>query len=300
MPRSAQYPASRFARLARRDRPTGAPLDARAQALATLIGSLPLRVIMVDRELRVLAASKSSVDGMRGHALADTAFVGRSIFDIDPEYFEPFRAICARCLAGESFAAPRVRARKDEGDIWLRTEISPWRDDQGRIGGLISVSIDITDMVETLEQIKRSEARLNVAVEIADLHVWEVDYATGSVVTTGAGDTLFDGSFSTADMVVDSSLSVHPDDRERIMGPWTAAVMANEPFRAEYRINRADDKEVWAATTVKVTFDPLGQPVGMIGAIQNISPRSRPRPPSCRPRKTPRRPTAPRAPSSPP
>jgi len=272
-----QYRSTRFARLARRPTapvpPAAEALDTRQAALVSLIGSLPLRIIMTDRELRVLAASHVTPDGVKR---VQNDFVGRTVFEIDPDYFAPFRVIAERCLTGETFSAPRVRGRQDDGpDVWLRTEISPWRNAKGEIAGLISVSIDITDMTQSLDASERSEQRLQMAVEIADLHVWELDYATQQMTTAGAASTFFDGSLSDEEIAADTNITIHPEDRARIAEDWRIAVENDLPFRPEYRINRADGKEVWAACTTRMVRNAAGQPTGLIGAMQNITERKR-------------------------
>jgi PAS domain S-box-containing protein len=262
-----------FAWAARRLDPTPSVVECSAETLretlATLIGTLPIRVIMSDRDLRVVAASSSAADGV---VLADQqSMVGRRVMDIDPVYFAPFVPLCERCLAGETITVPRVRARQNGRPIWLRTQISPLRDPDGSISGLISVSTDITDVVETLEVAERSEQRLKVAVEIAELHVWELDYATGELATTGAPESFFDGSISTAQMIADTNITIHPEDRERVAEAWREAIETDTPFRPEYRINRADGQEVWAACTIKLVRDVDGAPLRLVGAMQNIT-----------------------------
>jgi signal transduction histidine kinase/ActR/RegA family two-component response regulator len=238
-------------------------------ALATLIGVMPIRVIMVDRDLCVIAASSSSANSP---VLADQeSMIGRRLFDIDPEYFAPYAPICERCLAGETIVAPRVRARQEGKPIWLRTQMSPWRGANGEIAGLISVSIEITDEIETMEAAERSEQRLKMAVEIAELHVWELDYATGKMVTSGAPETFFDGSLDPDDIAADTNITIHPEDRARVADDWRDAVETDTPFRPEYRINRADGREVWAACTTKLVRDADGTPLRLVGAMQNIT-----------------------------
>ena len=248
--------------------------DPRRAALAAVIGALPLRVIMVDRDIRLLAASKSSAEGMGAPA---DALIGKTLFEIDEEYFGPYRAITGRCLAGETILAPRVRARKGPGgpEVWLRTEISPWRDESGEISGLISVSVEITDVMEALEASERSEQRLQVAVEIADLHVWELDFVTGEMLTAGASDTFFDGSLDPQQIARDTNITIHPEDRARIATAWREAVEADVPFRPEYRTNRQDGKEVWAACTTKLVRDADGKHLRLIGAMQNVTERKK-------------------------
>jgi signal transduction histidine kinase/ActR/RegA family two-component response regulator len=239
------------------------------QALVTLVGSMPIRVLMVDRDLRVLAASKPSEESMR--AAVNAEYLGRTLFEIDPEYFLPFAPVCARCLEGETITAPRVRARRGDGDIWLRTQVSPWRNDAGEIGGLMSVSVEITDVVESLQAVERSEQLLKMAVEIAELHVWEQTYATGEIVTIGTGESFFDGSLDPAEIAKDTNVTIHPEDRERIAEAWRIAVETDAPYRPEYRINRTDGKEVWATAATRLVRDADGKPLRLVGAMLNIT-----------------------------
>jgi PAS domain S-box-containing protein len=249
-----------------------ARIDPNQAALATLIGRLPLRIIMVDREMRVLAASRSSIEGMQ---VNDNSYLGRCLFDIDPTYFGPYKPIAERCLANdETFRAARVQARDASGDeVWLRTEISPWRDSTGGVGGLVSVSVEITDVMESLAVSERSERRLNLALEIAEVHVWELDFRTRAMTTAGASATFFDGSLSNEEIAADTSLTIHPDHREEVQTAWEAALMSDTPYKPEYRVNRRDGKEVWAACTAKLVKDDAGRPIQLIGAMQNITAR---------------------------
>jgi signal transduction histidine kinase/ActR/RegA family two-component response regulator len=239
------------------------------EALVALVGAMPIRVLLLDREMRVLAASRASVETMR--LAADAQYLGRTLLDIDPDYFRPFAPACARCLQGETITAPRVRSRSADGEIWLRTQISPWRNAAGEIDGILSVSIEITDVMESLQAAERSEQLLKLAVEIAELHVWEQTYATGEIVTIGTGESFFDGSLDPAEVAKDTNITIHPEDRERISEPWRIAVETDTPYRPEYRINRADGKEVWAACTTKLVRGARGQPLRLVGAMLNIT-----------------------------
>jgi PAS domain S-box-containing protein len=246
-------------------------IDPRQEALATVIGTLPLRIIMVDREMRVLAASKLSAAGI---GLPESEYLGRVLFEIDEEYFGPYRVIGAKCLQGETFFAPRVRARQSDGsDVWLRTEVTPWLNAKGDIGGLVSVSVEITDVLTALDASERSEQRLNMALEIADVHVWELDFVTQKIQTAGARDTFFDGSLTDEMIAADTTIAIHPEDRALIADDWNRAVYADEPYHPEFRINRQDGQEVWATCTTRLVRDTAGEPIGMIGAIRNTTAR---------------------------
>ena len=246
-------------------------LEETQSALSAFVKAVPASVMVADRDLRVLQASPSWLDAF-GLTLEEAR--GRCIYDIAPAFFEPFRRAYERCLSGERVHAERVSSPgADDAVRFLRAELTPWHNAKGEVGGIIVAALDITDMVEALERTERSEQRLKLAVEIADLHVWEIDYTKMTLVTDGAADTFFDQDVDTNAFIADTSITIDPRDRARIGDEWTRAVEQDLPFRPEYRINRLDGQEVWASCTVKLVRDERGNPVRLIGAMQNITER---------------------------
>jgi PAS domain S-box-containing protein len=241
--------------------------------LSAFVATVPASVMVTDTQMRVLEASPSWLAAF-GLTLEETR--GRTVYDLAPDYFERFRPVYERCLAGEQIQGSRLPGPAGEGNpLYLRAELTPWRDGRGEVGGLISAALDITEMVEALERTERSQQRLQMALEIADLHVWECDYVHQTVETEGAASTFFDGEVDQEAFLRDSHITIDPRDRALIADEWTAAVLADRPFHPEYRIHRKDGKEVWATCAVRLIRDEKGQPVRLIGAMQNITERKR-------------------------
>ncbi len=241
--------------------------------LSAFVATVPASVMVTDTQMRVLEASPSWLAAF-GLTLEETR--GRTVYDLAPDYFERFRPVYERCLAGEQIQGSRLPGPAGAGNpIYLRAELTPWRDGRGEVGGLISAALDITEMVEALERTERSQQRLQMALEIADLHVWECDYVHHTVETEGAASTFFDGEVDQEAFLRDSHITIDPRDRALIADEWTTAVLADRPFHPEYRIHRKDGKEVWATCAVRLIRDEKGQPVRLIGAMQNITERKR-------------------------
>jgi PAS domain-containing protein len=40
-------------------------------------------------------------------------------------------------------------------------------------------------------------------------------------------------------------MSVHPEDRQRVLAEWHAAAQSNAPLRTEFRLQRGDGTIVW-------------------------------------------------------
>ncbi len=231
----------------------------------------PASIVMTDTDLRIVKASQRF---LRAAGFTESQVIGRTLAEVIPEYDRRFGGFIQRCLEGETVEAERVAVRvPNRGLIWLRVEMSPWRDGEGRIAGIISATTDISDLVEALERTERSEQRLSLAAEIADLHVWELDYVRGQLIQSGAPTAVFDQEWTYEQLALDSNRTIHPDDRALIGDEWVQAVNEDRPFFPEYRVVRRDNREVWAKSAVKLVRSDSGEPLRLVGALLNITER---------------------------
>jgi PAS domain S-box-containing protein len=162
--------------------------DAAHGTLASIIAAAPLSLALTDREMRLVHASPTWFED---RALIAEEAIGRSMYELAPEVFEPWRKTFERCLAGKTLYAEKAPVPRPDGGIsWLQARVAPWRDAAGEVGGLIMVAHDLTQMIEAMDRTTRSEDRLKLAVEIAKLYVWELDYAEQTLSKVGAHDRL--------------------------------------------------------------------------------------------------------------
>ncbi|RAK58354.1 hypothetical protein DJ021_00280 [Phenylobacterium hankyongense] len=245
--------------------------DVARRTLAAIVAAAPVSLVLTDREMRVLGGSPP---WLKSRGLEGQKILGRSLFDLAPDVYERWREPLERCLGGESVSADRVAAPRPDGRMgWLRAEVAPWRDAAGEIGGLILLSHDITDMVEALERTERSEERLKLALQIADIHVWELDFVRRELVKVGAEDTFFSEPKTYQELARDLWSTVDPRDRPGVIASWERHVAEGGPHHPEYRVARSDGREVWTAGTARVIRGPDGEPLRMVGALQNITHR---------------------------
>lgn len=66
------------------------------------------------------------------------------------------------------------------------------------------------------------------------------------------------------------SLVLHPDDRERSVATWQAAVESGEPYEIEYRLRRADGSYRWALGNGLPQRDEDGQIIRWFGTCTDI------------------------------
>jgi PAS domain S-box-containing protein len=164
---------------AQRDR----ELRAARKVMSSFVSSVPIESVMTDRNLRVLTATPRWLQTM---GFDEAEIVGRRLPELSPGAFAHFKGQFERCLAGEWVKEPRVRVISADGQQrWMDLEMTPWRDDTGEIAGVVSAAHDITETVEAMRSLERTQQRLQLATEMANLQVYDVDYRRRTIVTAG-------------------------------------------------------------------------------------------------------------------
>lgn len=257
--------ASRAREQSRRER------DAMQSTLAAIVEAMPVALVLTDREMRVIGASPRWIRTLELH---QQIVYGRTVQELAPHIYVRWQEAYDRVLCGESIKADRLQVIEPSGAVrWHRAELAPWYAADGGVGGLIIASYDITDMVEALEATERSEQRLMLAMEIADIHVFEMDYQRRELIKAGAEDTFFTEPKTYDELHRDIFGTIDPRDRVRVEEAWREHLRTGEPYSPEYRLVRHDDREVWAMGSTRLISDERGRPLRVIGALQNISER---------------------------
>jgi PAS domain S-box-containing protein len=245
--------------------------DAAHGTLASIVQSAPLSLALTDREMRLVHASPTWLDE-RGFTAE--AAIGKSMYELEPHVFEPWRRAFEKCLAGRTLYAEKAAVpRPDGGMSWMQARVAPWRDAAGEVGGLIMVAHDLTQMIEAMDRTTRSEQRLKLAVETAKLYVWELDYVDQSICKVGSEADFFDVPQTYEQVTGRPWDVVDARDRPAVMAGWKQSLKDGIPFVPEYRIRREDDREVWVASASSIILDDKGQPIRFVGALQDVTKR---------------------------
>lgn len=246
-------------------------LEATRTTMEALVAAVPTSLVLTDKNLNIIAASGIWA---RSLGLERDSYMGRNLVEVAPEVYRPSLDNFAAALRGETTSARRVYTMLPIGmGVWLNVDYKPWRDADGNIGGVVVSASDITELVEALERSERSEERLTLAMELADLHVWEMDYVRRELIKVGAEDTFYERPQTYGDLAGDIFLGVDPRDRERVEAAWRRHVETGERYNPIYRVNRGDGVEVWAQGAAKLFTREDGRPLRLVGALQNMSDR---------------------------
>ncbi len=245
-------------------------LDHTRQVLRAFAEAVPGSLLMTDREFRVI---KASPVWLANFQISEEEAIGRSVFEISPDYFLRFRGAFEKVLSGRYIRDPKVGSTTPGVTKWISAELSPWRDCQGEIGGIIVAAHDITQMVTSLEKAERAEQMLNMALTITNVHAFDIDYENRTVEKSNSeADIDFFGEIRSFEQMAGYDC-VDPRDRDQARREMDASEAVSGLRRAEYRTCRSDGKDVWVSSVLRVTRNERGEPVRAIGAMQDITAR---------------------------
>lgn len=135
----------------------------------------------------------------------------------------------------------------------------------------------LAQQLEVQRALGLAEARLRVALDAAQLYVWEVDISSGERQYDANIAVLLGMEEPTAISAAAYSAQIHPDDRLREEEAFQDALGRGATFRCVYRISCVDGAERTVLATGSGRYDGDGTLLWYIGVIQDITELSRQR-----------------------
>ncbi|MEM8505738.1 MAG: PAS domain S-box protein [Cyanobacteria bacterium P01_D01_bin.1] len=124
-----------------------------------------------------------------------------------------------------------------------------------------------------LAELNQQEARLQLASEAADLGMWFWDLTTDCLEWTQQCTALL-GLTSDVETSYDVFLSaVHPEDRDRTHAAVQASLASRSEYSVEYRTVRDDGSVHWLFAKGRGWYGSNGEPLQMMGTVQDITER---------------------------
>ncbi len=65
--------------------------------------------------------------------------------------------------------------------------------------------------------------------------------------------------------------AIHPEDRDRVIAEWAAALSGNREFELEYRFLHSDGHSVWVVGRATALLDQAGEMNGLLGTLTDIT-----------------------------
>ncbi len=133
---------------------------------------------------------------------------------------------------------------------------------------------DVSERKRSEEARLTAEERMRFALQIANVGIWDLDYATGVARWSeilesqfGLRPGTFGGSFQA---FVDL---VHPDDRELVRETVAKAMQSGADFSLEHRAILPDGTMRWLSGAGRILLGERGEPVRGVGVYQDVTER---------------------------
>jgi PAS domain S-box-containing protein len=127
----------------------------------SFIKSTPLAVAMFDVNMNYLVYSDFWI---KNYSLNETNLVGKNHYEVFPEIkksYPQWLELHQRCLKGETIKCEGEKfIRADGNEEWIRYELHPWLDLDGKIAGLIMFTEVITEQVKSEKELQHKTVEL--------------------------------------------------------------------------------------------------------------------------------------------
>ncbi len=168
-------------------------------------------------------------------------------------------------------------------ETWQDTLLVPLKTDDNETHAVLGISRDITERKRAEEELKRTQSKLRIAMDLAKLVQWEYDVETDLFTF----DDQFYALYRTTAEREGGPLMSSRDYARKFLPPEEAPLVAKEISKAsattdpnftsyvEHRIIRGDGTEGFIAVRHGVVKDDKGHTIKTYGANQDITERKR-------------------------
>lgn len=167
------------------------------------------------------------------------------------------------------------RVRHQNGDyIWVEDRAIVVDSNNGRPTRIVGSTANISDRKRLELELRDRETLLNLAVESAQIGVWDMDLCTDQAVWSTRYKELLGLPFDWQEQNLTTfDEQLYPGDRQRLYQIKTEAIESGGKFVAEYRVVWPDGSIHWLADRGQVLYDEFGEAVRFIGLAEEITER---------------------------
>jgi PAS domain S-box-containing protein len=190
----------------------------------------------------------------------------------------PYDEAVTRTRAGEfKYWRSDNRLRAKDGSIrWIADASVEIQDDEGTVVGCIGMLSDITQRKHAEETLRQSEERLELALQGADLGLWDWDMTNDRLTVNDRFASML--GYAPEELLPTGYVMrshIHPDDRAQAEEDMRKHLNGEAPnFESEYRIRKKTGEYIWVLNRGRVfERDADGEPLRALGTHLDITHR---------------------------
>jgi PAS domain S-box-containing protein len=179
-------------------------------------------------------------------------------------------------LSGEDrWEGELVHTRSDGQKLVVESRQVLISDDSGVPIGILQINRDITAHKHAEEALLESEENLRLALQSAEMGMWDWNIGTGVLVWSDRCRELFGFGPQAAVTYQLFLAAVHPDDRVRVDQAVRETLEKRTDYDFDMRVLLPRSAVRWVECKGRVHCDNTGQPIRMRGIVQDITERKR-------------------------
>jgi PAS domain S-box-containing protein len=259
-------------------------LDLERGRLRTILSEAPAQIAVLRGPTHVFELVNPPYQA----SIGERTLVGRSVREALPELAEQgfMDLVDAVWSTGEPLTVSEISAAVDRhgtGELeegFYNLAIVPLRDADGRVDGILSYSVDVTGQVRARQEVEQLEERLRLAVESADVGIFDWDTVSPTLSWDARARRIFGLSDKDEPTFDRFQEKLHPDDRDAVARAIQAALdpAGDGSFASVYRVFHPDGEVRWVRAAGRVFFAGEGaerRSVRFLGTVQDVTERRR-------------------------
>jgi PAS domain S-box-containing protein len=242
-----------------------------------LFERMPMGVAILDREFRIQRYNPiwKEFSERYGPPAGAPLAPGVGYFEHIPGSEPTILSMFERTLAGETVRQDSLRLEAGGIVSYWDVVLSPLVE-EGQISGLLAVSIDATDRVQTQQALQENQRTLStlisnlpgMAYRCKNDENWTMEFVSeGSLALTG-----YPPEALVANRKISYGDVIHPQDREKVHQDIQTALGKERPFQISYRIQTPEGLK-WVWEQGQAVIDPNGDVIALEGFITDITER---------------------------
>jgi PAS domain S-box-containing protein len=241
--------------------------------LRQVIDTDPNFIYVKDREGRFTLANKAVADAY-GTTVENLMVKTDADFNANPDEVEQFHQVDLSVMDTlQEHVIPEEKMTDAAGQVrWLQTVKRPIESEDGRVNHVLGVATDITARKRAEAELRESERLFRMLAEVSPAGIFRTDVTGGCLYVNECWCRIAGMSADTA-AGFGWTTTIHPDDRDRVAKEWAQAVRSRCSFMSEYRFQTAAQKITWVIGQAQPELDQLGNVVGYVGVITDITER---------------------------
>lgn len=165
---------------------------------------------------------------------------------------------------------------RDGRVVWFQAETAPVEDPMSDLRFWQGVMLDVTEVKRAAEHHAEVEAKYRNLVEQIPAVVYLGEYGEDGdwiYISPQIERVMGYTPREWLDHPAPMGTFTHPDDLPRVREAEAESYRTGRPFRAEYRMQRRDDRWIWILDEASVVRDPEGRPLFLQGLMYDITER---------------------------